>query len=288
MRNDRYIIYMKAALFALLLSAISGCVERELAERPAGGLLRMDFRWPEDCEVAGTRVWIQDKDGTPHTSCLCDAYSHELRLPQGVYSIRSVNTDLINADCGDDGIIRARKDNAKGTLLNVGKVYCAGADGITVEGGDRPAEIILHHKNVVKTIRLVLDTEEIGPFEVMELSLSGIVPSVRVSDGSDAGDSAEDAGVTVGINSRGASDACYTVEMSVFGWRGDNTLTATIHRAGGSVETILPQEIGSLLDGLSESGGSGYIMLKMSDGGEIGVSVTVCSWQSGTGSGTVG
>lgn len=275
-------------LLALLLSVVSGCAEREQAECPTDGLLRMDFRWPEDCEVAGTQVWISDgQDGTLHTSCRCDAYSHELRLPQGIYSIRSANTDFINADYIGNGIIRIRKDNAKGTLLNVGKVYCTGVDGITVEAGGLPAEVVLHHKNVVRTIRLVLDTEGIGPFEMMELRLSGIVPSVCVSDGSDAGEPAEDAGVTVRTNSRGDSGTRHTAVMSVFGWRGANTLTATVHRAGGSVETVLPQEIGSLLDGLSASGGSGYITLKMSSG-EIGVSVTVSSWQSGTGTGTVG
>lgn len=288
MRNYRYIIYMRTVLLALLVCLAGGCVERELTERPADGVLRVDFRWPEECEPDGTQIFIHTPDGTLYTSQSCDAYSHEFRLPRGVYSIRSVNTGLINADCTDASIIRARTDPAKGTLLNVGNVCCTGADGIPVEAGDEPTEIVLHHRNAVKTIRFELDTEEVGPFETMELRLSGIVPSVRVSDGSDAGEPEGSVETTVETDSRDVSATRHTASVSVFGWRGSNTLTATVHRAGGTVETALPQEIGSLLDELSESGGTVRITLRMPDGGEIGVSVTVSSWQEGTGSGTVG
>ncbi len=289
MRNYRYLIYMKAVLPALLVCLAGGCVERELTERPTDGVLRVEFRWPEECEPDGTQVFIHTPDGTLYTSQSCDAYSHEFRLPRGVYSIRSVNTGPVNADCTDASIIRARTDPAKGTLLNVGNVCCTGADRIEVTGGT-PAEVTLHHRNAVKTIRFELDTEEVGPFETMELRLSGIVPSVCVSDGSDAGEpeGAVETTVEVETDSRNVSATRHTASMSVFGWRGGNTLTATVHRAGGTIEDALPQEIGSLLDELSESGGTVRITLRMPDGGEIGVSVTVSSWQEGTGSGTVG
>lgn len=292
MRNYRYLIYtyMKTVLPALLVCLAGGCVERELTERPADGVLRVDFRWPEECEPDGTQVFIHTPDGTLYTSQSCDAYSHEFRLPRGVYSIRSVNTGPVNADCTDASVIRARTDPAKGTLLNVGNVCCTGADGITVEAGGEPTGIVLHHRNAVRTIRFELDTEEIGPFETMELRLTGIVPSVRVSDGSDAGEpeGAVETTVEVETDSRNVSATRHTASMSVFGWRGSNTLTATVHRADGTIEDALPQEIGSLLDGLSDSGGTVYITLRMPDGGEIGVSVTVSSWQDGTGSGSVG
>lgn len=290
MRNYRYLIYMKAVLPALFVCLAGGCVERELTERPSDGVLRVDFRWPEECEPDGTQIFIHTPDGTLYTSQSCDAYGHEFRLPRGVYSIRSVNTGLINADCTDASIIRARTDPAKGTLLNVGNVCCTGADGIPVEAGGEPTGIVLHHRNAVRTIRFELDTEEVGPFETMELRLSGIVPSVRVSDGSDAGEPEESVETTVEVetDSRDVSATRHTASVSVFGWRGSNTLTATVHRADGTVENALPQEIGSLLDELSESGGTVRITLRMPDGGEIGVSVTVSSWQEGTGSGTVG
>lgn len=290
MRNDRYIIYMKAALIAVLAFIASGCVERDLLERelPSEGLLRVNFSWPEECNVPGARLWLCAPDGTLLGDEMCDAYSHEFTAAPGVYSLCTVNTDLINADCIGSEMVRARMDNKKGILMNVGKVYCTGVDNIAVKAGDQPTEVTLCPKNAVRTIRFELDTEGVGSFEAMELRLSGIVPSVRVSDGGDAGESTGDAGATVKTDNRAVSTTSHTAEMSVFGWRGENVLTATVHRADGSVVTSVPQEIGSQLDKFSESGVPVHITLRMPDGGEIGLSVTVSAWQSGTGSGTVG
>lgn len=290
MRNDRYIIYMKAALFAVLAFIASGCVERGLLERelPSEGLLRVNFSWPEECNVPGARLWLCAPDGTLLADEMCDAVGHEFVIAQGVYSLRSVNTGFINADCIGSETVRARTDNEKGILMNVGKVYCTGADNIAVKADNGTTEITLHPKNAVKTIRFELDTEDVGPFEAMELRLSGIVPSVRISDGGDAGEPTGDVGAMVKTDNRAVSTTSHTAGMSVFGWRGENVLTATVHRADGSVETSVPQEIGDLLDKFSESGIPIHITLRMPDGGEIDLSVTVSAWQSGTGSGTVG
>ncbi|UVR25560.1 FimB/Mfa2 family fimbrial subunit [Parabacteroides distasonis] len=290
MRNDRYIIYMKAALFAVLAFITSGCVERDLLERelPSEGLLRVNFSWPEESDVPGARLWLCAPDGMPLADELCDAVNHEFIIMQGIYSLRTVNTGLINADCIGPDMVRARTDNGKGILMNVGKVYCTGADNISVKADNGTTEVTLHPKNAVRTIRFELDTEGVGPFEAMELRLSGIVPSVRISDGGDAGEPTGDASATVKAEGRAVSATSHTAEMSVFGWRGENVLTATVHRADGSVETSVPQEIGDLLDKFSESGVPIHITLRMPDGGEIGLSVTVSAWQIGTGSGTVG
>lgn len=290
MRNDRYIIYMKAALFAVLVFILSGCVERDLLERelPSEGLLRVNYLWPEECDVQGARIWLCAPDGTPLADELCDAVSHEFTAAPGDYSLRSVNTGLINADCIGPDMVRARTDNGKGILMNVGKVYRAGADNIAVKAGDRPTEVTLYPKNAVRTVRFELDTEGVGSFEAMELRLSGIVPSVRISDGGDAGEPTGDAGATVKTEGRAVSTTRHTAEMSVFGWRGENVLTAIVRRADGSVATSVPLEIGDLLNKFSESGVPIHITLRMPDGGEIGLSVTVSAWQSGTGSGTVG
>lgn len=290
MRSDRYIIHMKAALFAVLAFITSGCVERDLLERErlSEGLLHVNFSWPEGCDVPGARIWLYAPDGEPLADELCDAYSHEFILMKGFYSLRTVNTDLINADCTGFGTVRAREDSGKGMLMNVGKVYCTGADNIAVKADNEPTEITLCPKNAVKTIRFELDTKDVGEFEAMELRLSGIIPSVRISDGNDAGETTGYVGARVQAESRAGSATYHSAEMSVFGWRGENMLTAIVRRADGSVETSVPQEIGDLLDKFSESGVPVHITLRMPDGGEIGLSVTVSSWQSGTGSGTVG
>lgn len=292
MRNDRYIIYkkhIKATLFAAVAFITSGCVERDLLERgrPTEGILRVNYSWPKECDVQGARIWLCATDGTPIADEQCDAVSHEFTAAPGVYSLRTINTGFINADCIGSETVRAREDSGKGILMNVGKVYCAGTDNIAVKAGEQPTEVTLRPKNAVKTIRFELDTESVGPFETMELRLSGIVPSVRISDGGDAGEPTDDVGATVQAGGRAVSVTSHTTEMSVFGWRGENVLTAIIRRADGSVETSVPQEISDLLDEFSESGIPVRITLKMPDGSEIGLSVTVSAWQSGTGSGTV-
>ena len=286
MRNPGLKTYMGAVLWAMLLLS-PGCVERQLEERVPDALLSIEFRWPDDFMAEGVQIWILDGNGSLHTTSLCDASRHELTLPTGIYSIRSVNTGIVNADCVDTGIIRARKDETTGLLLNVGNIYCAGAEEITVQGGVEPVELVLQHKNLVRTIRFELNIEEVGEFVKMELQLSGIVPSVRVSDGMDAGEPTGKIGATVRQERRSGSGTSNTAEISVLGWRGNNLLTGTISRPGGEVESIIPQDIRSRLDGIPDSGGSVSFQVKISSGVEIGISVSVTSWKSGTGIGTV-
>lgn len=282
-----YSCYIKAASLILLLLLTVGCVERELTERPSVGILRVGFSWPGECGVTGARIWLDDSEGRLLADEQCDAYGYAFHVAQGVYSICSVNTDMINADCTGSQTVRAREDREKGILLNVGKVYCAGEDRIAVSAGSRPTEVTLHPENVVKTIRFILYTEDAGPFDMLELRLSGIVPSVRICDGDDAGEPVAYGGTTVGAGSRASSSPTYAAEMSVFGWRGENLLTATIYRSDGSVETSVPQEIGDFLDQSAENGIPIRIVLNLPGGREIALSVTVNAWQSGTGSGTV-
>lgn len=71
--------YITGYVGGLLLSvtALVGCAERELSERPADGVLKIDLVWPDGQSVAGGRLWLYGEDGSLHRAIDCAAAGHE-------------------------------------------------------------------------------------------------------------------------------------------------------------------------------------------------------------------
>ena len=287
MKNIPYIKYVGVVLLSAV--ALVGCSERELSERPADGPLKINLVWPEGESVAGARLWLYDNSGSLHTAILdCAAEGHECRVPAGTYTLLVANADCTNADCAkpeswQEHCMKVGMDDATRTLRHVDDVFCTGVTEVTVTRGNRPAEVTLCPENRVRKLHFRITPEHIDDVAGLELRLTGIVPSVRLLDGEDAGEA------TGAVLAEAHADAggLYTADMSVFGWRGENIVTTTVRHTDGHTVTTEPEDIGTQLQALPEEGGTVNITLTLPDGGEIELSVAVDAWESGSGSGTV-
>lgn len=286
----RKIPYIAGYVGGLLLSvtALVGCAERELSERPADGMLKINLVWPDGQSVAGGRLWLYGEDGSLHRAINCAAAGHACRVPAGTYTILSANADCANADCEkpeswQEHCMKAGSDAGSNTLQHVGKVFCTGTKDVSVQRGNRATEITLYPKNTVKRLHFRIAPDYIDDIAGMNVRMTGIVPSVRLIDGRDAGEPTGE--VTAAAKSE--TDGFYSADMSVFGWRGENLVTATVRHTDGREETTVPQDLGEQLGRLPEEGGTVDLTLVLPDGGEIALTVTVEAWESGSGSGTV-
>ena len=286
----RKIPYITGYVGGLLLSvtALVGCAERKLSERPADGVLKIDLVWPDGKSVAGGRLWLYGEDGSLHRARNCAAAGHACRVPAGRYTILSANADCSNADCEkpeswQEHCMKAGTDAGSNTLRHVGKVFCIGTKEVTVLRGNRPAEITLYPKNTVKKLHFRIAPDYIADIADMNVRMTGVVPSVRLIDGCDAGEPTGEVTATA----KSEADGLYTADMSVFGWRGENLVTATVRHTDGREETTVPQDLSEQLGQLPDEGGTVDLTLVLPDGGEITLTVTVKAWESGSGSGTV-
>lgn len=287
MKNIPYIIGYVGGLL-LSVAALVGCAERELSERPADGVLKIDLVWPDGQSVAGGRLWLYGEDGSLYRAIECAAEGHECRVPAGRYTILSANADCTNADCEkseswQEHCMKAGMNREINTLQHVGKVFCIGTEGVTVLRGNRPAEVTLYPKNTVKKLHFRIAPEYIDDIAGMELRMTGVVPSVRLIDGRDAGEPTGE----VAAAAKSEADGLYSADMSVFGWRGENLVTATVRHMGGKEETTVPQDLSERLGQLPDEGGTVDLTLVLPDGGEIVLTITVKAWESGNGSGIV-
>ena len=284
------ILYKKYIGVILLLSAvvIGGCTERELSERPKDGVLKINLEWPDGHSVEGASLWLYGSDGSRYSNIECMAEGHECRVPADSYTILVTNSDCSNAGCHDSETSQACCMKAErmpdGDLLkHVGKVFCTGADEVMVKRGNQATEITLYPENTVKKIHFRIDPNYIEDIADMDVRMVGVVPSVKVMDGSDAGEATGE----VSAKAKSETGGLYSADMSVFGWRGENIVTVTVIHTDGSTEITIPQDISEQLAQLPKEGGTVNITLFLPDGGEIALTVTVKAWESGTGSGTV-
>lgn len=282
----------KICMSSVLLFAagiLTGCTERPLSIRPDDGLLTVNLVWPGGQSVAGAQVWLYDSRGEFYRMAECPSGGYSGRVPADTYTVLVVNSDCSNADCEHYGSWREcciqadRADPTGRTLQQVGRVFCTGTGGVTVKHGSDPTEVTLYPKNVVKKLHFDIDSGDIADIADMEIVMTGIVPSVLLIDGSDAG---EPVGA-VEVTAQSEDDGSYSADMSVFGWRGGNMVTVTIRRSDSSTVTTLPQDLSDQLAQLPDEGGTVYLVLVLPDGSEIELTVTVKDWESGTGSGTV-
>lgn len=283
-------LHRKYVGMILLLTAVAigGCTERELSERPADGVLKINLEWPDGQNVGGARLWLYGSDGKLYAEIGCAAEGHECQVPADSYTILAANSDCSNAECHHPETWRdcrmAAKQMPDADLLeHVGKVFCTGTDKVTVTRGNRTTEVTLRPENVVKKIHFKIAPDYIGDIADMDVRMAGVVPSVKLMDGSDAGEATGE----VAAKAKSEAEGLYSADMSVFGWRGENTVTVTVVYTDGSTEATVPQDISGQLAQLPEEGGTVHIILSLPDGGEIALTVTVKAWESGTGSGTV-
>lgn len=279
--------------FAVLLTAGigSGCTERELSERPDDGPLKIRIVWPEEAtgKVSGARLLLYGSDGSLHKEIACGADGHECRVPADTYTILTVNADCTNAGCMEHAsaaeccMCAEAHPTEEGVVLHVQHVYSTGEEGIEVRPGNAASEVTLYPQNRVKHLHFDIDPDYVDDIAGMTLRMTGVVPSVLLADGSDAQDETQH----VLADASAADGGHYAADMSVFGWRGENIVTATVRYTDGSEETTLPQDIGGQLEALPAEGGTVNITLALPDGGEITLTVTVKAWESGSGSGTV-
>ena len=278
----------------LAAAALAGCTERKLSERPDDGPLIVNLVWPEETEAEGravtaTDLYLYGSDGTLYKHIECGAERHEERVTADTYTILAVNADCTNAVCADEGdcdgcCMEAGEDSGHaGALLHVDKVYCTGTDSVTVKRGNIPTEVTLYPQNAVKYLHFNLDPGYISRIAGMEVRMTGAVPSVFLMDRADTGEPVRDIMATASEE----SDGTYSADMSVFGWRGENKLTATITYEDGTQEETETTDISDELGGLPEEGGEIDVTLTLPDGGEIELTVTVTPWEEGTGSGDV-
>lgn len=274
---------------SLAAVVLCGCTERSLDGRPADGPLKIDLVWPDGQSVDGARILLYGSDGELLLSSECASGGYQGRVAADTYTVLVVNTDCSNADYEHPESWRecrmaARMDTGEHTLQQVGRVFCIGTTGVTVMRGNQPTEITMYPQNAVRKINFRIDPGYIDDIADMEVRLGGIVPSVNLMDGKDAGETTGD----VMAPAHAETGGIYSADMSVFGWRGGNIVTVTVSHSDGSSETTMPQDISSQLAKLPPEGGTVNIVLTLPDGGQIGLTVTVDAWQSGTGSGTVG
>lgn len=279
--------------FAVLLTVGigSGCTERELSERPDDGPLKIRIVWPGETakEVSGARLLLYRSDGALHKEIACGADGHECRVPADTYTILTVNADCANAGyMGHESaaaccMCAEAHPTEEDVVQHVRHVYSTGEGGIEVRPGNAASEVTLYPQNRVKHLHFDINPDYVDNIAGMTLRMTGVVPSVRLADGSDAQGETRH----VLANTSAADGGHYAADMSVFGWRGNNIVTVTIRHTDGHTVTTEPMDISNDLAGLPGEGGTVNITLTLPDGGEIELSVTVDAWESGSGSGTV-
>lgn len=291
-RKSYYIGVMFSAV--LMAGMMAGCTERDLSERPSDGMLRIEFEWPKDdnnntVDVSGAHLWLYGSDGSLYLSTPADAGGYEARVPADTYTAIVINSDNVNTESHDEdaySTCRVEADlleNYTDVLMNVDHVFCTGIGGITVNRGNLPTVVTMYPENVVKYIHFRIDPTYIDDVESMEIRMSGIVPAVYTRDGNDT----EEQTLSVMAAAQSESNGLYSADMSVFGWRGNNIITATVRFTDGTEEETLPVDISDQLDDLPEEGGTVDVILQLPDGGEIRLTATVDTWGSGSGSGIV-
>lgn len=220
MKNRLYTTYI--GMIVLLAAVVmGGCTERELSERPADGVLKIKLEWPDGQRVEGTLLWLYGSDGSLHSNIKCAAEGYECRVPADSYTILAANSDCTNAECHNMETWRACCMTAEqipdaGLLKHVAKVFCTGTDEVVVQRGNRPTEITLYPKNTVKKIHFKIDPDYIGDIAGMDVRMAGVVPSVKLMDGSGAGEATGE----VAAKAKSEAEGLYAADMSVFGWRG--------------------------------------------------------------------
>lgn len=288
--------HIKILLFAAALSAVGGCTERELSERPADGPLIVHLEWPEgaggdDATVDGAHLLLYRSDGSLHQRIECEAEGHECRVPADTYTILAVNSDRANTSYANHEshqqcrLLADGHPTEEGVLMHVGNVYSTGLQGVEVRPGNAATEVTLRPENRVKLITFDIDPGYIESIASMQLRMTGVVPSVRMADGEDMGEETQHLLAQAGAK----GDGNYQARMSVFGWRGENIVTAALEYTDGRPgQTTIPQDISGQLASLPDDGGTVHVTLELPDGGQLHLTVTVGEWNEGTGSGIVG
>ena len=287
----RKILHISIVCAAAILSAglLGGCTKRGLSERPSDGPLKIHIEWPDQADVAGTQLLLYRSDGTLHANIECGTEGHECRVPADTYTILAVNSDCSNTQCLNYESHRTchlcaeSHPTEKGVLQHVHNVYRTAEGGVEVKAGNRPSEVTLYPQNAVRRLRFDIDPAYVDDIRQMRLRMSGVVPSIRLADGSDT--QAETQRILADASA--GENGHYTADMSVFGWRGENLVTARLSYTDGREEVSLPQDIGEQLAALPQEGGTVHLTLELPSGGEIVLTVTVEAWTRGTGSATV-
>ena len=146
--------HIKILLFAAALSAVGGCTERELSERPADGPLIVHLEWPEgaggdDATVDGAHLLLYRSDGSLHQRIECEAEGHECRVPADTYTILAVNSDRANTSYANHEshqqcrLLADGHPTEEGVLMHVGNVYSTGLQGVEVRPGNAATEVTL-------------------------------------------------------------------------------------------------------------------------------------------------
>ena len=206
-RKSYYIGVMFSAV--LMAGMMAGCTERDLSERPSDGML---------------------------------SGGYEARVPADTYTAIVINSDNVNTECHDEDAYSTccveadLLENYTDVLMNVDYVFCTGIGGITVNRGNLPTVVTMYPENVVKYIHFRIDPTYIDDVESMEIRMSGIVPAVYTRDGNDT----EEQTLSVMAAAQSESNGLYSADMSVFGWRGNNIITATVRFTDGTEEETLP------------------------------------------------
>lgn len=288
--------YIKAILFSIsLVLTLGSCTERRLSIRPADGPLRINFVWPDGSdgtpvEVQGAHLWLYGSDGTLYAAEQTGAEGYEARVPADTYIAIVVNDGCENAgyhgEESSSSCCMAAEDDAAhaGYLMQVDRVYCTGIGDITVNRGNVATEVTMYPENVVKYITFDIDPNYLDDIEQMQISMTGVVPSVYTMTGAYT---SEPSG-SVLADTQEQTDGHFTGFMSVFGWDGSSTVTADIVFEGGETGTTIPVDISDELDGLPEEGGTVDVTLELENGGSISLTVTVTPWRTGTGGGIAG
>lgn len=285
------LIYMFVC--AALAGALAGCTERDLMQRPDNGPLRVNFVWPEGVEssaigdVTATQLWLYGSDGSLYEVVRAGRDSYEARVPADTYTLLAVNADAVNAaavSTESASVCRmvASEIDAE-TLEHVDHVFCGSTTGVVVKPGNIETVATVYPKNAVRYLTFDIDPNYIDDLAGMDMRMTGVVPSVLVANGADAGEPLR----SVIAEGQPVDGGHYAASMSVFGWRGQNVLSVIVEYVDGTTEETVPVDISDQLVSLPAEGGSVEVTLTLADGGEITVVATVTPWEAGSGSGTV-
>lgn len=274
----------------------SGCVERQLSQRPFDGPLKVNLVWPEavageTVDVDGAVLYLYGSDGALYRKVECAPEGYEARVPADNYTILAVNSDCSGAagQHEDDAALNSMRalpleGNAE-YLQHVADVFCIGISDVEVAKGNVVTEVTMCPENTVKYLTFEIDPDYVEAVASMRLKMTGVVPSVSLSDGNDAGEEAR----AVLAAAEALGDGNWSAFMSVFGWKGENVVSADVEYSDGrEPQTSVGVDISDQLGALPEDGGVVEVTLEMPDGGEIAISISVDPWRRGTGSGVVG
>lgn len=284
------------ALLAAAVLLTSGCVERKLSPRPFDGPLKVNLVWPgsvsgEPVDVDGAVLYLYGSDGALYQKVECASEGYEARVPADSYTILAINSDCVNTmsqhedDAARNSVRALSPEGMEEYLRHVADVFCIGTADVEVASGNVATEVTMYPENTVKYLNFEVDPDYVEAIESLRLVMTGVVPSVKLSDGDDFGEETR----KVFADAEPVGGGRYTASMSVFGWRGENVVTAEVHYSDGRDPQIsIGVDISDQLDDLPEDGGNVDITIEMPDGGEIDLSISVAPWKHGTGSGIVG